>query len=88
MQCFMKVNNTFTLFSSGKDEAATTDDLLTIMPYIILQARISYLLRHIKFIEIFHSRLLLSGEKAFVFNKLQASVLIIANFDESKLQNK
>jgi len=36
MQCFMIVNNNFTLFSSDKDEAATTDDLLTIMPYIIL----------------------------------------------------
>jgi hypothetical protein len=59
MQCFMMVNNNFTLFSSGKDEAATTDDLLTIMPYIILQARIPFLLRHLKFIEIFHSHLLL-----------------------------
>jgi len=81
----MIVNNNFTLFSSGKEEAATTDDLLTIMPFIILKAKINRLLRHIKFIEIFHSRLLLSGEKAFVFNKLQASIMLITNFDESKL---
>jgi len=66
---FMIVNNNFTLF--GKDEsAASADDMLLIFPYIVLKAKISHLLRHIKFIEIFEFKELLVGERGYVFNKL------------------
>ena len=51
LSSFMIVNNNFSLFSSSKDEqAASADDMLLIFPYIVLKAKISRLLRHIKFI--------------------------------------
>ena len=82
----MFVNNNFSLFSSGKeDAAATTDELLLIFPYIVLKAKITRLLRHVRFIEIFDLKNQISGERAFVFNKLKVSIKIIEEFDENTL---
>ena len=48
------VNNSFSLFTSSKENiAASADDMLSIFPYIVLKAKISRLLRQIKFIKIF-----------------------------------
>jgi hypothetical protein len=66
---FMIVNNSFSLFSKSEDDnAACADDILTIFPYIVLKAKISKLLRHIKFIRLFAHKELLVGEKAFVLS--------------------
>ena len=78
----MIVNNSFSLFTSHKEgTVAAADDMLLIFPYIVVKAQIKNLLRHIKFIRIFEYKELLSGEKSYVFNKLEISTKIIMDFD-------
>ena len=78
LNSFMIVNNCFSLFTSVKDNmAASADDMLLIYPYIVLQAKISSLFQHIKFIRMLGYKELLVGERAYVFSKLEISTKIL-----------
>ena len=78
LNSFMIVNNSFSLFTSSKENlAASADDMLSIFPYIVVKAKINRLLRQIKFIKIFEYKELNGSEKEYVFKKLEISVRII-----------
>lgn len=87
LSAFMIVNNSFSLFSSPKDDqAASADDILLIFPYIVVKAKINKLIRHIKFIRMFEYKELLVAEKQFVLSKLEISTKIILDFESEKLK--
>ena len=80
------VNNSFSLFTSSSENiAASADDMLSIFPYIVVKAKISRLLRQIKFIKIFeYKELQVGNEHDYALKKLEISVKIISDFKKER----
>lgn len=47
VSAIVMINNNYSLFVKMKDDQAGADEMLTILPYILLKAKIPKLLRHI-----------------------------------------
>lgn len=86
---WMITNNSFSLFGSVKDnQAASAEDILKILPYIIVKSQADTLPLQIKFIRMFQYNDLVIGEKDCVLTTVEISNRFISEktIAEERLQ--
>ena len=76
------INNNYSLFVKIKEDQAGADEMLTILPFIVLKAKMPKLIRHISYCKFFEFSEFLTGEKLYALSKLEIAVKIINEFKE------